>query len=1037
MSEAVLHTGSPSSDRSARVLAAVNGAWGEAFLIVPDRRLARTRQRELLEMGQRAGTWGPAAFSFTDFAEALLRQEGMPVYRIEGYTRLLLVQRCLQSCGAHMEALGIDPQRQASGLASHLVQVITSLKQAAVTPEEFSARAAAGEGAAPMDTLVAAVYAAYQNRLLQAGGYDVPGLYWGAHLLCAEKRPALLNGIRLVAFDGFDDFTRSEFRLLEAVAAHMPHVVFGINYDADPDRQDVYRSVAPAIAYIGKRFSVRPTSASEPAITTCTAFAAAHLYWRNEPLPAWDTLDANLAVTPCTDQQHEIETVGRHIRRLITEEHVLPGAIAVTCRNVGPLYNPLTALFREYGIPLQFEGEIGVAQTQAGLFVQRFFQALETWEAPIVLSVLQSPLLGGKPMNHRHFPLLVRLAKIHRGQEAWSGRLAWLEAALAENGGKELGKQAEQLPDLAGAVAALRTAVAQLGAWGAALECGGTPQALAKRFDEILCEMGIAAALDALDPTTRAMETAALQTLRHVLVQIAQELDAEEPVPLSQFVPWVVRGLHATGVRPGGDRGGVILCDPTGLKNRKVDHVLYLGLNEGIAPQRAPGNAVYTEYDVRRLEGLGVGLEGRHVHHARERLLFHHVLHSARTALHLSWRYLAEDGRDASPSALLTDLYAVIPASRLVQGAVPPTDAIVPQVTEAASVRECRNALYYRFPREAPAVEALGARCAHGFAVEQERQSADPPGAHDGVLADEGLIANLAEHYGAAHRFSVAQLESYGDCPYQFWKERILRVREEEVDEFRLNPMERGAIIHEILQRFHSAHAGQPATEIPARQGLEILQRFVAEVFARRRAARLGVLPAVLFAEEAHTQRQLARYFQIAREQSGPPWAPVYFETAFGMDESSDPLEVPGPDGPIQFTGRIDRADTAGGELRLVDYKSGSPPKGPEIQRGDSLQLTVYAWAAAQLWPEQPCVSACFLEVGKTTLVEAIDSKKDNGREENARAAIARSVAGIRRGYFPPTPREDACYGCGRYHDCRHEAVRIERKTGMKQDENE
>ena len=68
--------------------------------------------------------------------------------------------------------------------------------------------------------------------------------------------------------------------------------------------------------------------------------------------------------------------------------------------------------------------------------------------------------------------------------------------------------------------------------------------------------------------------------------------------------------------------------------------------------------------------------------------------------------------------------------------------------------------------------------------------------------------------------------------------------------------------------------------------------------------------------------------------QQLPP-RPKYIETSFKMEL--------GPE-KYHFTGKIDRADATANGLAIIDYKTGSPPKGGKP--GDIDQLRVYQWAA-------------------------------------------------------------------------------------------
>ena len=106
-------------------------------------------------------------------------------------------------------------------------------------PEVFQERIKGGE-THPFDALVATAYEAYQAMLASSNTYDVPGLYWQASLAAHSKAPRALQGIEVLLLDGFDDFTPSQLRLLATLSKHINTIIFGINYEDVPNRQDLY-----------------------------------------------------------------------------------------------------------------------------------------------------------------------------------------------------------------------------------------------------------------------------------------------------------------------------------------------------------------------------------------------------------------------------------------------------------------------------------------------------------------------------------------------------------------------------------------------------------------------------------------------------------------------------------------------------------------------------------------------------------------------------------------------------------------------------
>ncbi|MDQ1257094.1 MAG: hypothetical protein QG656_1695, partial [Candidatus Hydrogenedentes bacterium] len=260
--------------------------WRRALLIVPTRRYARVRTEELILGRGLDGAWGKPVFAFDDFAAHLVQTNGLQATRIQDVERRFLLERAvarLRETGA-LDAVG--DAANTAGFVSHVLRVIVQLKQAAIEPYAFRQRVTKRSGSTPLDLAVAEIYDGYQRALLEAGVYDVPGLFWQADLLCGEGRPRALESVETVLLDGFDDFTPSEFRLIESIERHVDLLAIGLNYDPAPDRQDLYEVPARTSKRIRERFVPELFTFDESPAESHAEFAASHIFWRNRsPLP--------------------------------------------------------------------------------------------------------------------------------------------------------------------------------------------------------------------------------------------------------------------------------------------------------------------------------------------------------------------------------------------------------------------------------------------------------------------------------------------------------------------------------------------------------------------------------------------------------------------------------------------------------------------------------------------------------------------------------------------------------------------------------
>jgi len=157
-------------------------------------------------------------------------------------------------------------------------------------------------------------------------------------------------------------------------------------------------------------------------------------------------------------------------------------------------------------------------------------------------------------------------------------------------------------------------------------------------------------------------------------------------------------------------------------------------------------------------------------------------------------------------------------------------------------------------------------------------------------------------------RVSVTALDRLRSDPFQFYAGSILRLKELEALDAEPSPAKRGELAHEILEIWHKT--GRPLAEIAG----EVLHRMNAHPLMRA-LWRPRLLKALEWAE--------------ARLAAEPERVPTVVEDWGSM-------HVRG----VEVFGKADRIDLLpDGTLAIVDYKTGSPPGGREVEAGFALQL--------------------------------------------------------------------------------------------------
>jgi len=1018
------------------------------MLVTPTHAYAVRRRDALLSGGALPGAWGRPVRSFSDFAAWLIASEGVHVRRITDAERRMLMDRCLRRIAARGDAGCPILSADNPGLAAHLLHIIAQLKQAAIEPDAFRARLAQVKEGSPLDPLVTAVYAEYQQALLDARVYDVPGLYWEAVTHCDAGCPRALIPIDFLAFDGFDDFTPSELRLLKSLSRHVKELVVGLNCELRPDRRDLYALSVTAAERLASHFAVTPIEMPPPTPRRYSEFAASVLFWRDPPLFP-ESLEADLTVVPCADVEHEIETIARRVKRILLEGATTPDRIAVVFRNLAETAPLLRSIFAAAGVPARVTNAPRLTDSALGAFLLRLFDAMQHWERETVVETLASPWFSGDQapevaLGRDALEQLSRAARIIAGRDEWQTRINMLRARIADPKDEAARGLLRRMPEALQALDGVMRLVDQLAALAAQFPVTATQREYAGALDALLLSLAVDRAADALaDPVFRDAQRNARAALDQLLESLANACDGEA-VAWPGFLDRLEQGMRETPFDWPDPPNGVLCCDPLHIRNLSFDYVFFGGLVEGVVPMPAPTDAIYPESDRTRLRDAGIAMEGRREHSARERMLFHHVLQAAEKGVTLSWPVLRPGDRETAPSQFLSELLELFEGHDVISEPMPLSDCFVPRARLAASWRDLRNAAFLHHPELRGAFPDVFAAPARVLQIEERRHGKEPFDAFDGMLGDPAAVAAIAQRFGPEHCFSVNQIECYVKCPFRFFAERLLRVEEEDTPDEAMDPLLRGLILHEALQRFHERFKGIPLRDVfTAPDAASVMMEALDAAFASHAWRNAAASRALLAVERERIAEALRRYI-LSEAALDEAWRTMHFELAFGpaggenaaIARGRAPFVLETEAGPVNFSGRIDRVDEQDKALRVVDYKAGAIPGPGEIISGESLQLTVYAWAITRhLFSGASRAEALYISVGKGERRDALGHTARSRaswepRERNAMRAIAGAVRGIRAAAFPPHPTKNGCNYCDYRNACRYDQTRIEYKTG-------
>ena len=283
---------------------------------------------------------------------------------------------------------------------------------------------------------------------------------------------------------------------------------------------------------------------------------------------------------------------------------------------------------------------------------------------------------------------------------------------------------------------------------------------------------------------------------------------------------------------------------------------------------------------------------------------------------------------------------------------------------------------------------------------------------------------------------SPTSLERWAKCPFSYFLGSVLRLSAEDSPEdiYEIPAMERGLLVHEILEDFIDAVGKQgsmpePQEEWSDPQHAELRQ--IADKHFLDAEAR-GITGKTVMWQIARDEIliDLEAFLDAdsqVRQQFGV--SPMLSEAEFGISPQGwQPADFALPDGTrIAFRGKIDRvdADDSGKHALVLDYKTGSSRsysklKDDPIDRGHHLQLAIYSLAARQALGDDTEVSAAYWFVTSANKFELLPSPAVNIGDESVMERFSEGmstiVGGIRQGLFPANPGDP---GWGGFANCR------------------
>lgn len=311
-----------------------------------------------------------------------------------------------------------------------------------------------------------------------------------------------------------------------------------------------------------------------------------------------------------------------------------------------------------------------------------------------------------------------------------------------------------------------------------------------------------------------------------------------------------------------------------------------------------------------------------------------------------------------------------------------------------------------------------GARLGRGIRMERARRA----GAwteYDGDLTGaSGAIST------GSSPVSATSLEVWAACPFRYFLGNALRLKPSASPEeaFEISPLDRGALIHGILEDYFERTARGDASSPGSRRSA--MREALAAGLDRAESVYITGRRVMWRLERERITRDLLAFVDQESERAERLGTRQrHAEFGFGIRPGGiAPVRVDLPEsGSVQFRGVIDRVELDEGESTavVVDYKTGSATpyrglKDDPVDHGRRLQLPIYAEAVRSAFPQVRTVGAQYWFVSERGGYRLVPESPVDAREAMLRAVSA-ITKGISSGIFiarPGVPRQNTFENC-------------------------
>ncbi len=917
------------------------------IMLVPDQSTFET-EKALLEILGAKGSKSVEVFGFLSLCRSVFEQTAnIPKNVMDDGTRAMIMSLTLEQLSGKLTLLSEEKNK---GVSDLMISTLKECKKSSVSTDMLRTAAENIDDETVKTKLseTALVFDAFDAVVSQSYIDPLDDLDRAYNILLENN---LFDGCTLF-IDSFSGFTAQQLKLIRLLLGRCKNTYIALTLDPDGiQNEDVFATCGETYKRLKRLADKDFISVASPVkLTACTRFnndelrALEAFAFRNiKPSEPYSSVPENVKIYQASDSYDECEYIARQIKRLIIEQGYRYSDISVICHETDNYNGILDVIFEKYEIPYFMDIRKDAAIKPVIRFVNSVFRMiLDNFEREDVLSLLKTGLTVNTFEEISEFESYVFIWNINNS--SFKNEFTQNPRGFAENFTKSdeqsLAAAEKVRSSVIEPVLAFKNEIKNKNGREIStllyklLEDMGVPDALKNMYNEF----AEADEIDFADELIRIWELLMDALDKTVAVIGDTELSARR---YYELLSTQIRSINFAEIPRKLDCVTVTTAQRVRIASCRAAFVI--GCNDGVFPAAPKSSGLFSSYEQKLLSLNDLNFLEDFADTANlELYMAYCCITSVSDKLFVSYPTVNLKGEKFKPSQIIDEVAETFPKISVLDKAE--LEYSNDYVAGADSMLALKPAFEEYALSLARGQELSGLR---EFFEDNGYFSSKTQAVMRAVKKSPFAIEDKRNSellFGENMHISASQLEKFSNCPFSYFCNYGLRIRERYRAE--INPMEYGTLVHYILELFFDTYDKSEYSVMSDSQIEEFINNTLSDYTLKYFGGEDNKTQAFMFELKTLGSNVFVLLRHIIEELSQSDFSVTDCELSISGDIPEYTVTLNNGHS-VSIRGSVDRVDVMEKDgvkyLRVIDYKTGSKEfRLSDILYGVNLQMLIY-----------------------------------------------------------------------------------------------